>query len=156
MMNEHPNKEDFIDYLHHELPPEADAKMLLHLQACPGCARRYDDEARLSETLKVYARATERELPQGVSLLIRERIARETRGSWTERMAALLRPAVAVPVAAALAVAIYFGYNAAHSTPPMRTIDAAYYLNDYESLARIVPFGEGSVVPSQLQNDLTN
>jgi anti-sigma factor RsiW len=158
MINEHPTVNELIDYLHHELPPEADAQMLLHLRSCRQCARRYEEEARLSETLRTYARQTERELPQGISLLIRERIARETRSPWSERFAALLRPFVAVPVAAAIAVAIYFGYDATHAgMPPKRTvIDAAYYLNDHEALARIVPFGEGSVVPSQLQNDLTN
>jgi anti-sigma factor RsiW len=157
MKYEHPNKENLIDYLHGELPAEDDARMLVHLRTCEDCARRYEEEAQLSEMLRRYAHASEREMPVGMLASIRAQIERETRPSWQERLALLLRPVVAVPVAAALAVGIYLGFDAAHhSGAPKTAIDAAYYLNDHAAIARILPFGEGSVVPPSLQNDLTN
>jgi anti-sigma factor RsiW len=157
MNYEHPSKENLIDYLHGELPAEEDAGMLVHLRTCEACARRYDEEARLSEMLRRYAGVSEREMPLGMLASIKANIEGERRPSWRERFATLLRPVVAIPVAAALAVGLYFGLDtASHHGAPKTAIDAAYYLNDHAAIARILPFGEGSVVPPSLQNDLTN
>jgi anti-sigma factor RsiW len=157
MTYEHPIKEELIDYLHGELPAEEDARILAHLRTCEVCSHLYEEEARLSEMLRRYARATEREMPAGLLQSIRTQIRRDSRPAWQERLALLLRPVVAVPVAAAIAIGIYLGLDATqHSEAPKTAIDAAYYLNHHAAIAKIVPFGEGSVVPPSLQNDLAN
>ena len=68
--------------------------------------------------------------------------------SFGQRIAAFLRPAIAVPIAAVLVAGAFFGYTATHHNGPITTIDAAYYLRDHASLNGTMPFGEGSVDPS--------
>lgn len=155
-MNTHITTELLNDYLHRELPPEQDGAVLAHLHACHACTQAYEEQARLSETLRAYARASERELPQGVVNRIWDQIERENlRPTFAERLAAFWRPAVAVPVAALLVVGAFFGYTTLHPTAPVTTIDASYYLQDHAALTGTVPFSEGSVVPSSLRADAT-
>jgi len=150
----HPTTEDIIDYLHRELTPEADAALLVHLEACTSCRARYEEQAQLSESLRVYARESERELPQGVVARIWDAIESEqAQPSFMQRLAALWRPAIAIPVAAVLVLGAFFGYNAAHRTPALTTIDAAIYLRDHASLNSTMPFGEGSTEPASLRGD---
>ncbi len=154
MTNEHTTIEELIDYLHHELTPEADAAMLVHLQSCAQCAAMYEEQARLSESLRAYARATERDLPQGVVARIWDAVEAKTpQPTVAQRIAAFFRPAVAVPIAAVLVIGAFFGYSATHHAAPMITIDAAYYLRDHASLNSTMPFGESSVEPASLRND---
>ncbi len=156
-MNEHLNHDDFIDYLHGECAPGRDAAILAHLNGCDACTAAYDAEARLGELLRAHAKHTERELPYGMSASIWERIEREPtarRAGWAAAFANLLRPAVAVPAIAALAVAAYFGATTLYHGPARPSIEAAFYLNDHAALTRTVPFSEGgSVVPSTLASD---
>lgn len=157
MMNQnHPTIEELVDYLHRELTPEADAALLVHLEACPDCAARYEEQAQLSESLRAYARASERDVPQGVIAGIWDTIERETaRPAWHEQLVAFFRPAYALPVAAILLLAIFFGYNATHRGAPVTTIDAAVYLRDHASLNSTMPFGEGAAEPASLRDDAT-
>lgn len=156
-MNEHLNHDDFIDYLHGECAPGRDAAILAHLNECEACTAAYDEEARLGELLRAHAKHTERELPYGMSASIWYRIEREQtaeRPRWASAVAAFLRPAIAVPAAAALVVAAYFGVTALQHGPARPSIEAAFYLNDHAALTRTVPFSEGgSVVPSTLASD---
>ncbi len=155
-MNEHLNHDDFIDYLHGECAPGRDAAILAHLNGCEACTAAYDEEARLGELLRTHAKRTERELPYGMSASIWERIEREqiARPGWASALKAFLRPAIAVPAAAGLVVAAYFGLTALQHGPVRPSIEAAFYLNDHAALTRTVPFGEGgSVVPSTLASD---
>lgn len=154
MNQEHTTIEELIDYLHGELEPERDAAILMHLQHCQTCSTAYDGQARLTESIRAYARASERELPQGVVNRIWDQIESERRQpSWTQRIAALWRPAIAVPAAAVIVVAAFFGYSSLHVAAPMTTIDASYYLQDHAALTNTVPFNEGTVVPPGLQPD---
>lgn len=154
MNHEHTTTEDIIDYLHHELSPEADATLLVHLKSCAQCAAMYEEQARLSESLRAFARATERDLPQGVVARIWDAVdARTAQPTFTRRVVAFFRPAVAVPIAAVLVVGAFFGYSATHHSAPMITIDAAYYLRDHASLNSTMPFGESSVEPASLRGD---
>jgi predicted anti-sigma-YlaC factor YlaD len=149
-MNQHPTQEQLIDYLHGELSPGADASLLLHLDGCTGCRADYEAQARLSEDLRAFARSEERDLPVQIRPLIWAAIESGSRPpSWADRLAMLLRPAIALPAAAAIAIAAFAGY--AVSLPHAgTTIDAAYYLDDHAALTSAVPFGEGNPVPSSL------
>lgn len=156
MNNEHYELDTIVDYLHRELPPERDAAVLAHLGTCTACRALYDDQAELGESLRAYARMTERELPPGVVARIRDAVANErSAASWPERFAAFLRPVYALPVAAALVVAAYFGVVSPAIHPSVATIDAAYYLEDHAALTNTVPFSEGAVVPASLETDET-
>jgi anti-sigma factor RsiW len=152
MTQQHPTTEAIIDYLHRELTPEADAAMLTHLESCRDCAASYEEQAQLSEGLRAYARATERELPEGVVARIWDAVERESSApSFVERLQALLRPVIAVPIAAMLVVGAFFAYNASHHVP-LTTIDAAVYLRDHAAVTSTLPFGEGPD-PASLRDD---
>lgn len=146
----HPSQEQLIDYLHGELAPAEDAAFLLHLEGCDACRARYEDEAGLSESLLRFARVSERELPSGVRASIWSAVeALHHEPAWTQRLAAWLRPRVAIPIAAALAIAAFAGYGSTiHRNGT--TIDAAYYLEDHAALTGAVPFNEGNTVPTAL------
>jgi len=149
-MTSHPSQEQFIDYLHGELASGEDAALLLHLEGCASCRESYQDEARLSEALRGYARVSERELPPGVRASIWSAIESSQREpSWTQRLAGWLRPAVAIPVAAALVIAAFAGYGSTLHRGGT-TIDAGYYLDDHAALTSAVPFNEGTIVPTAL------
>jgi anti-sigma factor RsiW len=145
---EHATTEQLIDYLHGELDPARDAALLAHLESCGVCRARHEDEARIAEALRSHARASERELPPGVVARIWEQLEKPPKRS---PIAWLLRPALALPLAAALVFAAFFGYVHTGQT----SIDAAYYLDDHDALVGTVPFGEGNVVPTSLMNDET-
>jgi predicted anti-sigma-YlaC factor YlaD len=156
-MNEHLTTEQLIDYLHRELEFEGDAVILTHLDTCAECRAQYDSQAQLSELLRAHARATERELPQSVITGIWDTIeARSTAPSLWERITAAFRPAYAIPIAAAVVVGAYFGITAGHHGAPKTIIDAAYYLEDHAALTSTMPFAEGNIVPTTLENDEQN
>lgn len=156
MMKQHPTAEQLIDYLHRELQPSEDATMLAHLEECGQCRSLYESEARLSEVLRSHAHATERELPQGVVNSIWAAIeAQDVAPSFWERLARALRPIIAIPVAAVAVAAAFVGFIVFHPNASATTIEAAYYLNDHAALTRSVPFSEGIVVPTSLENDET-
>ena len=155
MKQKHPSTDTLIDYIHRELSPEDDAAILLHVESCDECRVRYETEARVSEALRLHARNSERELPQGVVNSIWAEIDSAPHSTFGERLRAAFRPVYALPVAAAAAVAIYFGVAAQHQAP-VTTIDAAYYLDDHAALTSTTPFGEGNAVPAQLENDQLN
>lgn len=155
-MNEHITSNDLIDYLHGELNAEHDALVLAHLNGCQTCRAAHDDEARLSEALHVHAAESERDLPYGLAARIREHVQEQTQRpqAWATRLAAFLRPMVALPVAAAVVVGAFVGVAAFEHGAPRRSIDAAVYLSDHAALTRTVPFAEGgSVVPATLASD---
>lgn len=148
-MNAHLHQAQLIDYLHGELAPDEDAALQLHLDSCAACRAHYQEEVDLSESLRYYARATERELPAGVRNSVWAAIeSGEHAPSLVQRLAAWMRPAVALPVAAALVLAAFLGFNANahHGT----TIDASYYLDDHAAVTSAVPFNQGSTVPAAL------
>ena len=149
-MTSHPSQEQLIDYLHGELAPSDDAALLLHLESCAPCRERYQDEARLSESLRGLARANERELPPGVRAGIWSAIeASQGPSAWTQRLRVWLRPIVAIPIAAAFVVVTFAGYESSlHRGGTL--IDAAYYLDDHAALTSSVPFNEGTIVPTAL------
>jgi anti-sigma factor RsiW len=114
-----------IDFIHGELSPVEDALAHAHLATCGACRVEYDFEASLGGALRSAAIAEEREMPSLVSAAVWQRI-REAKPGPFARLAALLQPAVAVPLAALLIVGGWFSLPYSHAAP-RPTIEAAYY-----------------------------
>ncbi len=151
-MTRHLTNEELIDYLHESLSPQADARALAHLEQCAQCRSEYDAEAALSEALREHARATEREFPATLKAQIWSRVRSEEPSPWA-RFVAAFRPAIAVPVAAALAVGLYFGVNAMNGNGP--SIEAAYYLQDHAAMTGTTPFSDRNTMPADLETTAT-
>lgn len=156
MNQTHPTDEQLIDYAHGELASHDDAAVHAHVTACPACSVRLAAEVRLSELLRAHARAQDRELPPGLATSIRARIASDPAPSPWRRFFASFRPVVAVPVAAAAALAIYFAAATWHPNAAGGSLDATYYLDNHAALATTTPFEESSSVPAVLTSDETD
>lgn len=148
----HPTSDEIVDYLHGEVSPARDAAIHAHLAGCADCAEIRDSELSLTEMLKAYARAEERELPSGVVATIRAKVQYQPPSLW-ERLSAAFRPAIAVPVAIAIAAFIYFGFRFAHGPAAASTIDASYYVDSHAALTSTTPLSEDQPVPGTLTDD---
>jgi anti-sigma factor RsiW len=134
----HPTTDDLIDFIHGELSPARDAYVHAHLPECAACRTEYDREVRLGEVIRAAALAEESAFPSIVAAQIWER----TRAR-PERFAGLrsfLRPAFAVPIAAALAAGIYFVSPLTHSGSPK--IEASFYLEQHDEQQAMSPLIE--------------
>ena len=148
---QHLEYENLVDYMHGALSPQEDAAVYAHLETCGECRKELEAERALSEMLRSYAAREERELPPTLKAEIWSRI-RAAQPTPFSRLREWLRPAVAVPVAAAIAVAAYFGttYLGPQGAP---AIEAAYYLQDHAALNSTVPFSDrSSISPVDLEN----
>jgi len=141
MNQTHPSIERIVDYLHGELSAAEDAAMHAHLAGCPSCEERRSEEATLTEILRADARARERDLPPAVVARVRAAVLRAPQPMWRSLFAPL-RPAVLVPLAAAVALAIYAGVTLRHSATAPTAIAAQAYVDRHAALARISPFAE--------------
>jgi predicted anti-sigma-YlaC factor YlaD len=152
MNEQHLSADLLVDYLHGELAPEDDALAHAHLSACAACRHERDLEASLSEVLRKTAQAEEQEMPSLIKAAIWEQI-REAKPGPMARLAAWLRPAVAVPalVVPALAVLLVGGWYVSplhHDTGTAPTIDAMYYLQAHEAQSASAPLSEQSSQPA--------
>ncbi|HEY1428280.1 MAG TPA: zf-HC2 domain-containing protein [Candidatus Tumulicola sp.] len=152
MNDTHLTFEDLIDYAHGELSAARDAQLHAHLAECPTCFASYHAELNVGDSLRAYARETERDLPPGFAQAI-VRNAIERRPSFWERWSVALRPLVAVPVAAALVLVAFFAMGRHGSTP--RRFDPSYYLEDHAALAASVPFEDSAALPAMMTSDET-
>ena len=139
----HYTDDDIIDYLHHQVSDAIDAQIHAHLALCGDCRDRFDAEASLSDLLRSSARATERELPPMLLAQVWAQI-RSARPSLLDRVRAFVSPAFAVPMAAALALLLYFGVpvlrsEQASSSP---TVAAAYYFEEHAAEALQNPLSD--------------
>jgi predicted anti-sigma-YlaC factor YlaD len=141
-MNNHPTQEQLIDYLHHELAPAEDAFVLAHLEGCDSCRGEYDAQTALSESLKTYGCASEREMPASVRASIWLAIDEATRPSAADRLRAWMRPALGIALATAAAIAIGVGLSPALHHGGPAAIDAMYFLDDHAAMRGSVPFNE--------------
>jgi anti-sigma factor RsiW len=149
-MTQHLTNEKLIDYMHGALSPQEDAAVHAHMETCDLCRSEYDAEMLLSEMLRAQARREERELPPTLKAEIWQRI-REAQPSAASRLFGWFRPAYAIPIAAAIALAAYFGPSVIgpHGAP---AIEAAYYLQDHAALNNTIPFSDhGSSSPVDLE-----
>ncbi len=124
-MIEHLTTDLIVDFVHGELAPAADARAHAHLLACATCTTEVDAERTLREFLRDAAIASEREMPSIINAAIWEQIRAAKPGPFAA-LAALLRPVVAIPVAAVLLAGGYFATAATHHGSP--TVSASYYL----------------------------
>ena len=155
-MNEtHPSIEELVDYAHGELSASQDAAVHAHLAECGSCADLQAQEASLTDLLRAHARAEERELPESVIARIREAVARKPRDTAWARLKTAFGPALALPVAAAIGVALYLGVRGTHATAPATTIDASYYVDSHAALASTAPFSEEAPMPATLTSETT-
>jgi len=153
MNQQHLTTEQLIDYIHSALSPAEDASVYAHLETCDICRAEYETETAVGEVLRAQARAEERELPSTVKAAIWNEI-RNAQPTASDRLRAWFRPAFALPVAAAIAIAAYFGNAALHNGQPATTIEAAYYLQDHDAMNGTVPFGDRTGAnPEVLQNE---
>lgn len=157
MRDEHITTETLVDYLHHELAVEDDARVLAHIGECAACRAAYHAQAQLTDRLRAFALAEERDLPPRVVFGVRERLARRTHPAWWRRLAPA-RAVVGLPVAAAVVLAVLFGFssirpNLSHAP----SIAAAYYLDDHTALSnRLMPLSQAAAVPVTLTNPETS
>jgi predicted anti-sigma-YlaC factor YlaD len=145
-MNTHLTTDLIVDYLHGELAPEDDALAHAHLAACDACRRAYDLESTLVEALRSAAKAEEREMPSLVNAAVWEQI-RAARPGFMTRALALLRPAIAVPVAAVLIAGGFFVSPLGHGVAnrgATTTIDANYYLEAHAAQSSQMPLSDHS------------
>ncbi|HKU67413.1 MAG TPA: zf-HC2 domain-containing protein [Candidatus Baltobacteraceae bacterium] len=137
---QHLTNDILLDYVHGELAPAQDASVYTHIEQCEACRAEFETEVALGEMLRANARIEERELPSAVKAQIWERV-RSGKPSAIQRVFGWMRPAIAIPVAAAIAVAAYFGstYAGPHGAP---SIEAAYYLQDHAAMNSTIPFSD--------------
>lgn len=137
-MSDHLSNDLLIDYLRRELPPEDDAMVHAHLEACTACSREYQVEASLTEALRAAAAREELEFPSLVSANVWEAIRNAKPSPWSQ-FAALWRPLVALPVAAAIVAAVILVSPMANAGPK---ITAAYYLEEHAAQQAQNPLAE--------------
>jgi len=141
----HPTLETLVDYVHAALPADDDARVHVHLAACADCRTAYRAEVAFGETLRRLARAEERELPTLIRTRIRQATARATRATRLATTVARLRPAIAVPAAAAILFAASLALPG-RQTPVARAtpIDVRYFLDEHKAQAAGNPLSEHS------------
>jgi len=122
----HPDTDRLIDFLHGELSPSEDAAFHGHLVACAACRADADAERALTDALRTEVLATALEMPSLVNAAVWARV-RDARPGRFARFGAVLRPAFAVPIAAALLIGGWFASPLAHPAGTAPHIDAAYY-----------------------------
>jgi anti-sigma factor RsiW len=149
----HPTPDELVDYLHEELPAARSAAIAAHIAGCPECADARDAEVSLTQLLRAHAQAQERELPPGVVYRIWEQVRSRPPSVW-ERLSAALRPAIAVPVAIAIAAFLFFSFKVAHGPAHAATIDAGYYVENYAILDAATPLSQDDPIPQTLANDV--
>jgi len=142
-MTTHYDRETLIDYLHGALTPSADAGVFAHLESCADCNALNDEEAALGEALRSAARSQELELPALVRARVWDAVRNES-PSWTQRLRVSWGPRIAVPVAAALALAAYFTPFGRHAQPVVAGVNASYFLDEHNAQAQQNPFGPGA------------
>jgi anti-sigma factor RsiW len=157
MNQTHPTPEQLIDYVHGELASSQDAAIHTHLATCAACAQAHDGEVRLGELLRAHARAETLDLPPGLVTSIYARTASDAGTPWWQRLSASMRAAAAVPIAATVALIIYFAVSGWHATVKngTGTLDAAYYMENHAALSTNTPFEAGDALPTVLTADET-
>lgn len=142
---QHLSNEQLLDYLHKALAPEQDALAHAHLDECSRCHTEYAAEVSISDLLRNEAAAEERELPPMLKASIWQAI-RDAQPTPLDKLRAWLRPAYAIPVAAALLAGAFLAPAYLHGSRNNQTptIDAAYYLQDHAAMNSTVPFSDHS------------
>jgi len=96
-------REMLVDFERGELDAARDAAMHEHLRTCEACRNEWHADLALVDMLK--ASSPELDFPTSVLARVRQAMHAEQAPSFVERLRAVLRPVVAVPVAAAILIA---------------------------------------------------
>lgn len=141
---QHLTSDTLIDYLHHELGPADDARVLAHLESCEACTRELNLEATITDRLRAMAQVEELDVPLGLQSAIMTRIAGEQRG-LRQSLRRFLRPVVIVPFAAAVAAGAFFLTPVlAPPNSPSAALPVSYYLQEHDVRAQENPLGDRS------------
>jgi predicted anti-sigma-YlaC factor YlaD len=148
----HYNADILDDYLHGALGPERDATIHAHLETCAPCRARYDEAATVRDWLRTAARAEELEFPSIVKARVWEAVrAMPAPVTFADRLRALWRPMVAVPIAAAIAVFAYMGVPSVHGSSQPAGVAATYLLEEHAAVASDNPLADrGLIVPASV------
>jgi anti-sigma factor RsiW len=140
-MTMHYSADILDDYLSGELEPEHDAAVHTHLETCPDCRALHEQAAAVRDWMRMAAKAEERDFPAS----IKARVWTEIRStpSPLARLRTFWRPVLAVPVGAAIAAGLAFGYFAQHPAAPLR-VAATYYLHAHNVQAAANPLADRS------------
>ncbi len=139
-MIQHLTSDQIVDFIHGEETPAGDARAHAHLASCATCRAEADAEIALREYLRTAAAADEREMPSAIKAAVWEQVRAARPGPFAA-LAALLRPVVAIPVAAVvLAVGVLASPLGHHESRP--TIAASYYLQTHAAQSSQSPLSE--------------
>jgi hypothetical protein len=139
-MTPHADDALLIDYLHGELAPAEDARLHAHLAACDDCRARYDEEAALGDLLRAEA-GGELAFPATIKAGVWAAI-RAQEPTLGDRLRALLRPVVAVPLAAVAAVGLYLGVPLVRPGAGGPAVAAAYYFDEHQAEGQENPLAD--------------
>lgn len=143
-MTTHYERDILIDYLHGALDARSDASVFAHLETCEPCRVAYDDEAAFGEMLRTAARGDELEFPSMIKARVWDAVRRE-RPSFAKRLFSGWGPRIAVPVAAALALAVTLGAPILHGPSTSNAgVNAAFYLNEHSAESQQTPLAAGA------------
>jgi anti-sigma factor RsiW len=124
-----------VDYERGELDAARDAAMHEHLQSCSACHTQWQADVALVDSLRAWS--AEREFPASILAGVRQAMYAERSPSIAERLRAVFRPAFAAPVAAAVLIAVVFGYN--HSRPAPPTMTGIDYVREHFAQTASLP-----------------
>jgi anti-sigma factor RsiW len=109
-----------VDYERGELDAQRDAAVFSHIETCADCRAAWRADLALVDAL--HAWSAPREMPTSILAGVRQEMHAERGPSVLERLRAVLRPAIAAPVAAALLLTVgTIGYQRAHAPAPTLT-----------------------------------
>jgi anti-sigma factor RsiW len=146
-MTMHYDLETIDDYLHGELDEARDAAVHAHLETCVPCRAAYDENATIRDWIRTAADAEEREFPGQISARVWETVRAVKPGPFAFLHTGW-RPLVGLPVAAALAFALYLGHPFAHGGP-QPGIAASDLLLEHDAQMADNPLADhGMVVPA--------
>jgi anti-sigma factor RsiW len=145
-MTMHYDLETLDDYLHGELDEARDAAVHAHLETCPACRAAYDETATVRDWLRAAAAADEREFPSPIKAYVWETLRAAKPGPFAFLRTGW-RPWLAVPLAGALAFAVYVERPHMHAAGP--GIAASDLLLEHDAQMADNPLADhGIVIPA--------
>jgi predicted anti-sigma-YlaC factor YlaD len=151
----HYTEDILIDYIHGELPGGEDVLVHAHLAACDDCRALHDAEAAFGDMLRASASSQELEFPSIIKARVWAAI-RDAEPTFADRLRSFLRPAIAAPVVAALAIAVYLGAPILHSGIGAPSVGVAYYLEEHAAEAQENPLADHTNVNASIALDRAN
>ena len=125
-----------VDFERGELDAARDATVHEHLQACGDCRALWQADLALVDGLRAWS--AERDFPPSILAGVRQAMYAERPPTFAERLRAILRPAIAAPVAAALLVAVvYTGYHRLNAPQP--TLTGMDFVREHVALTAALP-----------------